>query len=181
MKLLITTFFTLLLGFAGNSYSQSFEKTKLLAEQGNATAQTNLGFMYDFGEGVPENDAEAVKWYRLAAEQGDVTAQFNLGVTYDNGRGVPENDAEAVKWYRLAAEQGYDLAQFNLGAMYDNGEGVPQNDIRAYVWLSVAAAQGHEAARGNRDIVSEKLSPADREQAQEIATKCFESDYKDCD
>ena len=33
-------------------------------------AQYNLGNMYDFGEGVPENDAEAVKWYRKAADQG---------------------------------------------------------------------------------------------------------------
>jgi hypothetical protein len=36
MKLLISIFFTLLLGFAGSSYGQSFEETKLLAEQGNA-------------------------------------------------------------------------------------------------------------------------------------------------
>ena len=144
MKLLITTFFTLLLGFAGSSYGQSFEETKLLAEQGYVNAQYNLGNMYDRGEGVPENDAEAVKWFRLAAEQGYVNAQYNLGV------------------------------------MYSNGEGVPQNDIRAYVWYSVAATQGGEDARGNRDIVSERLSPAGREQAQQIATKCFESDYQDC-
>ena len=63
--------------------------------------------MYDNGEGVPENDAEAVKWYRKAADQGYAKAQSNLGVMYDNGEGVPENDAEAVKWYRKAADQGY--------------------------------------------------------------------------
>ena len=40
------------------------------AEQGHADAQYNLGLMYDRGDGVPENDAEAVKWYRMAAEQG---------------------------------------------------------------------------------------------------------------
>jgi hypothetical protein len=44
MKLLISTFFTLvLLGFAGGSYGQTdFEVTKLLAEQGEAFAQYNL-------------------------------------------------------------------------------------------------------------------------------------------
>lgn len=56
----------------------NFRETKLLAEQGNATAQHNLGYMYDFGEGVPKNDAEAVKWYRLAAEQGEVFSQARL-------------------------------------------------------------------------------------------------------
>ena len=63
--------------------------------------------MYNNRRGVPQDDAEAVKWYRLAAEQGYAEAQSNLGVMYNNGRGVPQDDAEAVKWYRLAAEQGY--------------------------------------------------------------------------
>ena len=40
-----------------------------LAEQGDAKAQFNLGVIYDNGEGVPEDDAEAVKWFRMAAEQ----------------------------------------------------------------------------------------------------------------
>ena len=31
------------------------------AEQGLALAQSNFGFMYDKGLGVPENDAEAAK------------------------------------------------------------------------------------------------------------------------
>jgi uncharacterized protein len=75
--------------------------------------------MYDRqGQGVPEDDAEAVKWYRMAAEQGLANAQLNLGVMYDYGQGVPEDDAEAVKWYRMAAEQGLANAQFNLGYMY---------------------------------------------------------------
>ena len=56
---------------------------------------------------MPQDDAEAVRWFRLAAEQGDATAQNNLGVRYGTGRGVPQDDAEAVRWYRLAAEQGH--------------------------------------------------------------------------
>ena len=67
------------------------------ADQGDAGAQNNLGVMYDTGQGVPRDDAEAVRWYRLAAEQGHARAQFNLGVNYDNGEGVPEDDAEAVR------------------------------------------------------------------------------------
>jgi len=37
---------------------------RLAAEQGDADAQYNLGIMYRNGNGVPENDAEAVSWYR---------------------------------------------------------------------------------------------------------------------
>ena len=42
--------------------------------------------MYENGKGVPQDDAEAVKWYRMAAEQGDADAQFNLGCDVRNGR-----------------------------------------------------------------------------------------------
>jgi uncharacterized protein len=42
--------------------------------------------MYATGEGVPKDDAEAVKWFRKAAEQGHAKAQFNLGAMYDNGQ-----------------------------------------------------------------------------------------------
>ena len=83
--------------------------------------------MYDNGEGVPQDYAVAVRWWRLAAEQGDASAQYNLALMYDNGEGVPQDYAEAVKWYRLAAEQGIAAAQVNLGVMYANGEGVPQD------------------------------------------------------
>ena len=31
--------------------------------------------MYATGEGVPKDDAEAVRWYRLAAEEGNASAQ----------------------------------------------------------------------------------------------------------
>ena len=51
-----------------------------LAEQGDADAQYNLGDMYARGDGVPEDDAEAVKWLRLAAEQGHADAQFSLDI-----------------------------------------------------------------------------------------------------
>ena len=67
------------------------------AEQGDASAQYNLGVRYATGRGVPQDDAEAVRRYRLAADQGDANAQFRLGQRYGTGLGVPHNDAEAVR------------------------------------------------------------------------------------
>ncbi len=55
------------------------------ALQGDAVAQYNLGWMYANGNGVPQDDAEAVKWYKKAAEQGDADAQFNLDIMYAVG------------------------------------------------------------------------------------------------
>ena len=56
---------------------------------------------------MPQDYAEAVKWYRKAAEQGYADAQYNLGSCYYNGKGVPQNYAEAVKWYCKAVGQGH--------------------------------------------------------------------------
>ena len=74
--------------------------------------------MYGKGQGVPQDDKEAVKWYRLAAEQGDAKAQNNLGVSYDNGQGVPQDYKEALKWTKLAAEQGHARAQKNVAIIF---------------------------------------------------------------
>ena len=62
--------------------AQDYEATRHAAEQGDADAQFNLGVAYATGRGVPQDDAETVRWYRLAAEQGNASAQANLGFMY---------------------------------------------------------------------------------------------------
>ena len=108
------------------------------AQDGDAKAQHNLGVMYDIGEGVTQDYAEAAKWYRKAAEQGNAKAQDTLGAMYDNGIGVTQDYAEAAKWYRKAAEQGLASAQYNLGVMYDYGYGVTKDIVEAEKWFSKA-------------------------------------------
>ena len=108
-----------------------FQGTLLFAEQGVAEAQFNLGLMYYNGQGVRQDYAEAVRWYRKAAEQGVAETQNNLGAMYAIGQGVRQDYAEAVKWYHQAAEQGYAAAQYNLGSMYYNGQGVRQDYAEA--------------------------------------------------
>jgi len=123
------------------------EALKAKAEQGDASAQFNLGIMYGHGRGVPQDNAEAVKWFRMAAEQGVARAQFNLGLMYNKGEGVPQDHVEAGRWYRLAAEQGNTAAQYNLGVMYNTGEGVPQDSAEAAKWFRMVAEQGDATAQ----------------------------------
>ena len=52
-----------------NDYKEAFKLRLPLAEQGADNAKFNLGGMYYIGEGVPQDDKEALKWYRLSAEQ----------------------------------------------------------------------------------------------------------------
>ena len=104
--------------------ANSFPKA---AEQGVAAAQSELGFLYNEGRGVPQNCADAMKWFYKAADQGFVSAQFNLGCCYRDGHGVSQDFAEAARWYRKAAEQGDAEAEDSLGSCYAQGQGVPHD------------------------------------------------------
>ena len=163
------------------SAQDDLDTVRQAAEQGDATAQFNLGGMYAKGEGVPKDDAEAVRWCRLAAEQGLANAQFNLGFMYSEGRGVLKDDAEAVRWFRLAAEQGHANAQHGLGVMYDNGEGVLKDSVLAHMWYNIAGANGNEAARKLRDNLEDDMTRTEISRATELARTCMTSDYQDCE
>ena len=84
---------------------------KLDSELDDARGQTSLGSMYQEGRGVPQDDAEAVKWFRRAASQRDARGQMHLAWMIQRGRGAPRDAAEAIKWFRRAARQGYARAQ----------------------------------------------------------------------
>ncbi len=87
----------------------------MAAEHGFSDAQILLGIAYAIGRGVPQDYAEAVKWYRKAAEQGHAKAQTILGVMYRDDRGVPKDGVLAYMWFDLAATQGYEVAQKKRG------------------------------------------------------------------
>ena len=176
----IIIFVLLTLSTIVSAQDSDFDTTQFLAYRGDFDAQFDLGVMYDSGLGVPENGAEAIKWFRLAAAQGSLRAQIELGAKYYSGLGVTQDAAEAVKWFRLAAEQGAPGAQYMLGIMYNNGEGVPENYLTAYVWSSVSAAQGNQNAKSNTDIIKNRLTNEQLAQGQTLASTCFESNFKDC-
>ncbi len=129
-------------------YATALRLLRPLAEQGQASAQYNLGLMFDNGQGVSQDYAAAMSWYLRAAEQGHAAAQNNLGLIFANGApGVPQNYATAMSWYRKSAEQGHAAAQYNLGAMYAQGQGVSQDYAAAASWYRKAAEQGNAMAQ----------------------------------
>src|SRR5262245_56577587 len=89
-----------------DDYATAYRELLPLAQRGDAIAQCVLGIMYQSGEGVAQDDAKAVWWYRKAAEQGNADAQSALGLMYATGHGVLQDNAKAMQWYRNAAEQG---------------------------------------------------------------------------
>lgn len=119
------------------------------AESGDAKAQNKLGYLYDTGRELPQNDAEAVRWYRRAAAQNHAMALYNLANHYLSGRGVPQDTEEAIKWYRLAADRNVLPAMNNLGVIYASGRGVRRNEAEAIKWYRRAAERGDETAIRN--------------------------------
>ena len=157
-------------------YATAYRLWGPIADQGAPDAQFYLGFMNEYGQGVPRNSVEAIKWYRKAADQHHAVAQFSLGIMYANGEGVPHSDSEAAQWYRLAADQGLAGAQFNLGIMYTEGKGVPQDHVLAHMWLDLVVSElpplGKEQRNTTVDalhLVASKMSLAQLAEARQLA------------
>lgn len=61
------------------------------------------GELYLAGEGVPQSDAEALKWYRRGAAMENVLSAWRIGQFYEEGRGgLKQSYEEALKWYHSA-------------------------------------------------------------------------------
>ena len=73
--------------YSKNDPEKSLEFYKIGAESGDSMAQNNLGTMYQNGQGVAQDYAEAVKWYRKAAEQGEAEAKINIEEMTEKGIG----------------------------------------------------------------------------------------------
>jgi TPR repeat protein len=67
------------------------------------SAQYTLAVMHANGQGVDQDEAQAIQYYSMAADQGHAAAQFDLGSMYANGQGVAADDFAAMRFYRLAA------------------------------------------------------------------------------
>jgi len=89
--------------FRSGDYPRAAARIGPAAERGDARAQGHLGFMYQYGRGVPQSYLLAIYWYRRGAEQGNPVAQHLLGLMYDKGMGIPTDHVAAHIWLNLAA------------------------------------------------------------------------------
>jgi uncharacterized protein len=135
------------------------------ADAGDARAQSNVGYLYERGFGVPQSYVEAQRWYHMAAAQGLAEAQFNIGTLYKYGYGVEANPREANSWFRMAAKQELPAAQYMLGLSYSKGEGVPKSAVQALKLWVAAAAKGHLSSQlmaGHAYLAGEAQGEPDR-------------------
>ncbi len=93
------------------------ESIRKLAEQGDPAAQFSMGARYATGEDVPQDYAEAVRWFSMAAEQGHVVSQATLGAYYWAGRGVPQDPVKAYFWSVLAQAGGDEASKYRVSVL----------------------------------------------------------------
>jgi TPR repeat protein len=125
---------------------KQFEKG---AYRGYAPAEVNLGVLYAYGWGVPQNLGTALYWIGLAADQGNVQALANMGIFYRNGWGLRQDQAKAFRMFQTAAQAGDVGAMINLGYAYDQGLGVTKSSLLAADWYRKAADRGDATGENN--------------------------------
>ncbi len=125
------------------------------AERGDAEAQDAVADAYQYGVGVPQDKAEAARWFIKAADQGYKSAQSGLEILFywDVERGEENIQREnqelelLFNWFSKLAERGDAEAQRKVGYAFKKGLGVAQNMVEAIKWFVRAADQGNAEAQ----------------------------------
>jgi S1-C subfamily serine protease len=152
------------------------------AQDGNAKAQNNLGYLYHQGLGGPVDFERALFWFSKAAVQGQVNAQTTLGDMYEKGDGVARDYLRAAYWYRRAAVAGFFIGQSSLAEMFEVGRGVTPDPIVALAWYTIAAkarvnpgdsfyVAALQKAITARDNLARNVSADERTIAEDIARR----------
>lgn len=117
------------------------------AENGDAIAQNNLGYLYASGQSINRDYVATEKWCSAAAAQGSASGLYNLGALYERRMGVGQDYTRAAANYRTAAERGHAPSQARLANLYKYGMGVHQGVAEAMKWYLAAAMQGDSTAQ----------------------------------
>jgi uncharacterized protein len=131
--------------FARHDYVRAASLLLVEAERGSPAAQTYLGYMYQYGLGVPQDYLHATSWLHQAAEQGEPTGQFLLGLLFDKGYGVPQDWVQAEVWLNLAAAHAPVRQQDYFGRVRDAvAQKLTLNQVaeaqrRASAWAPIAS------------------------------------------
>jgi putative methionine-R-sulfoxide reductase with GAF domain len=94
--------------------ASKLETLQRLAGSGDPVAEFDIGERYSTGDQVPQDYAQAARWFSLAAEQGNVAAQAMLSDCYWAGRGTTADPARAYFWSFLAQAGGDETSKSRI-------------------------------------------------------------------
>lgn len=106
--------------------TQAVSWQRKAAELGDSLAESRLGTAYQFGNGVPQDTAQASYWYNKAKDQdeqaakaGNVSAQMSVAIGYEMGMGGYRRDLPtALSWYQKAAQKDSPLRVMAEGGVF---------------------------------------------------------------
>ena len=117
------------------------------AAQHHLEAMYSLAYMYEYGLGVPQDNAKALELYFHCAEQQNTEdpelafcACKDIATFYEEGKAIQKNIETAVEWYELAAEGGVLNPEDcqHVAILYEKGEGLSVDYVKAAQWYLMA-------------------------------------------
>ena len=131
------------------NYYNAAKYYKRAGELGDAIGYSNLGFLYENGQGVRQNLFEALKLCQKSCDMNFAAACYNAGILYENGQGTRQNLTYAKKLYEKACKANFATACNNLGSLYGKGRGVKQNRSVARKYYGKACDLGEQIGCDN--------------------------------
>ena len=108
-------------------YTNAFELYLRAGKLGSSEAYNNIGYLYDFGFGVEEDEKKAIHYYELAAMGGCAVARYNLGIKEMKAF----NEDRALKHFMIAAKGGDANALKKIKMYYKYGYATKEDYMKA--------------------------------------------------
>lgn len=166
-------------------------------DAGSVAAMSQLGLMYQNGEGVAKDNTKALAWFDRAAKAGDKNAETSAfalreiisvqpAIAAQKARAAKALEAglaaekagrleEARRHYEMAAKDDESQAMERLGLLFERGKGGPKDLTQAREWYKKAALLGNEDAQAALDmltiVANDEKVRASYEQAQAAADR----------
>lgn len=148
--------------------AESIRWLQRAANLGSAEAANKLGMIYvngqdAYGRVVPQDYAEARKWFLRAAPamlakscapygqvppvRGNCRPAEYLGTLFAKGLGTPQDFDSARSWFEAASRNYSPYSDYSLGGMHERGQGVPADISKALAYYRAAADNALPAAQ----------------------------------
>jgi len=153
---------------------QDLEAVFVMADQGDASSQNYLGFLYATGQTVAKDEKAAFGWFHKAADQGHPEAAGNLAMLYEKGLGIAKNLHMALNLHRQAAMAGYAISMKRLASLYETGfPGEERDPVKAEMWKhryqeALKATGASDTAP--RQAAEKSSAPAEKSALTKLAT-----------
>lgn len=128
-------------------YTNAFDLyTKADIEMPNSSTELTIGTMYAKGQGVPQDEDKAVKWFTKSADKGNAIAYQKLGLIFADEASKYYDTEQAIEYLEKSIKEGNDFANYQLGKIYVDPESKFYDIAKAVAHLQISANEGNHFA-----------------------------------